>query len=493
MLLFEQPVDLEKNNEDDTNIKPFAISRHFLLKLLLCGIILIELLLYSKCPKPIDNGPRTIAHRSNTYFNGTHDFKTLTILISIDGFHPRLIDAKYTPFLYNLHNLRSPYDMNITTAPYMIPSFPTQTFPNHWSMVTGKYPIEHGIVSNIFWDNFTSSEFRPNNLDARIWSNTADPIWQLLQTESQGEYKVATHMWPGSEVVYEDHGDVPRERMPFYFAKFNQWEKLQDKLAQIFRYIDMPQLKDRPELVISYIPNVDSYGHSFGYDLRDKRLQKLIGEVDGFFHDLIEGLQKRNLLKISNVMIVSDHGMSNVNTNDGEHVVVWERVFPADAMTAFISHLYNEGPMMMVCLKNPRDKQWIRDLIEAQLEKAYGDEISRKFHVILKEDFDPSWKYFQYDNRKHRYDDRVGDIWILADEHYAIVKEMGDVPIGIMGTHGYNFNNCSDMASIFIGMGPMFNNEVVPPFENIEVYNMLIKASVLLGEEKTKKEKSLLQ
>ncbi len=148
---------------------------------------------------------------------------------------------------------------------------------------------------------------------------------------------------------------------------------------------------------------------------------------------------------------------------------------------------------MMVCLKNPRDKQWIRDLIEAQLEKAYGDEISRKFHVILKEDFDPSWKYFQYDNRKHRYDDRVGDIWILADEHYAIVKEMGDVPIGIMGTHGYNFNNCSDMASIFIGMGPMFNNEVVPPFENIEVYNMLIKASALLGEEKAKKEKSLLQ
>lgn len=166
MLLFEQPVDLEKNNEDDTNIKPFAISRHFLLKLLLCGIILIELLLYSKCPKPIDNGPRTIANRSNTYFNGTHDFKTLTILISIDGFHPRLIDAKYTPFLYNLHNLRSPYDMNITTAPYMIPSFPTQTFPNHWSMVTENiplstvlFPIYSGIISRVAnLDQITSTQ-----------------------------------------------------------------------------------------------------------------------------------------------------------------------------------------------------------------------------------------------------------------------------------------------------------------------------------------------
>lgn len=493
MLLLEQFIDLEKNNGSCTNIGAPVISRHRLFKLLLFSIILIGLLSYPKCSIANDTEPRTTVSRSNTYFNGTHDFKTLTILISIDGFHPKLIDVKHTPFLYNLHNLRAPYDMNITTAPYMIPSFPTQTFPNHWSMVTGKYPIEHGIVSNMFWDNSTSSEFRPNNLDPRIWSNVADPIWQLLQTKSQGEYKVATHMWPGSEVVYEEYGDVPRERMPFYYDKFNQREELQDKLAQIFRYVDMPQLKDRPELVLSYIPTVDSYGHNFGYDLRDKRLQKLISEVDGFFRGLIEGLQERNLLKISNVMIVSDHGMSNINTNDGEHVVVWERMFPGDAISAFISHLYNEGPMMMACLKNPRDKQWIRDLIEVQLEKVYGVEISRKFHVILKEDFEPSWKYFQYDGKKHTYDDRVGDIWILADEHYAIVKETSDVRVGIMGTHGYNFENCSDMASIFLGMGPMFSNEVIPPFENIEIYKMLIKASALLEEREGKKEKSLLQ
>ncbi|EHN02809.1 Npp2p [Saccharomyces cerevisiae x Saccharomyces kudriavzevii VIN7] len=477
MRLLEQRIDLEKNNQDDaivkTSVKPWGRLCIFLLG----AITVLSLFSHRRGSRSDDAGLETIVHRSNTYFNGTHEFKMLTILISVDGFHPRLIDAKHTPFLHDLHNLQSSYDINISTAPYMIPSFPTQTFPNHWSMVTGKYPIEHGIVSNVFWDNATGSEFRPNNLDPRIWNNVADPIWQLLQTKSQNEYKVATHMWPGSDITYEDYEEVPRERMPFYFDNFNQWEPLQEKLSHIFRYVDMPRLTDRPELIISYIPNVDWYGHNFGYDLRDERLQELVAEVDRFSHDLVEGLQRRNLLTISNVIIVSDHGMSNVDMDNEEHVVIWERMFPGDSMSIFVPHLYNEGPMMMAYLENPGDKLWIRDLINFRLREVYGDEISRKFRVILREDFESSWKYYQYDDKPHAYDGRVGDIWILADEHYAIVKERKDVRAGIMGTHGYNFGNCSDMASMFIGMGPMFSNEVVPPFENTEIYNMLIEAS----------------
>ena len=148
MLLLQHHIDLEKNNEGDARAKSYTVPRCQLLKFLLCIITVIWLLSsYSKCSRAYDVGRQKIMNRSNTYYNGTHDFKTLTILVSIDGFHPRLINAKHTPFLHNLHNLQSSYDMNITTTPYMIPSFPTQTFPNHWSMVTGKHPIEHGIVS----------------------------------------------------------------------------------------------------------------------------------------------------------------------------------------------------------------------------------------------------------------------------------------------------------------------------------------------------------
>ncbi|KOG99928.1 nucleotide diphosphatase/phosphodiesterase NPP2 [Saccharomyces eubayanus] len=477
MLLLEQGRrDLEKNDQNGVKARA-PTTWSWLWKSVLCGMTVVMLLSCDKRSARYDAGPREIVHRSSTYFNGTHEFKTLTILISIDGFLPRLIDEKCTPFLYSLHNLQSPYDINISTAPHMIPSFPTQTFPNHWSMVTGKYPIEHGIISNVFWDDATNSEFQPNNLDPRIWSNAADPIWQLLQTQSQNEYKVATHMWPGSDVTYNDCEEMPRERMPFYFDKFNQWEPLDEKLSQIFRYVDMPQLKDRPELILSYVPNIDWYGHNFGYDLRDKRLQDLIGEVDGFCHELIEGLQKRNLLALSNVMFVSDHGMSNVDMNNVENIVVWEKMFPDGAMSKYVSHLYNEGPMMMVYLEDPRDRRWMRDLIEFTLRKVYGEEISSKFHVILREDFEPDWKYFRYDDKPHAYDDRVGDIWVLADAHCAILKETGDVRAGVMGTHGYNFANCSDMASMFIGMGPMFNNGVIPPFENTEIYKLLIEAS----------------
>ncbi|CAI4059749.1 hypothetical protein N7582_001445 [Saccharomyces uvarum] len=476
MLPLEQGIDLEKNDRNHGSASALTAWLQWR-KIVLYGMIAIILLSCGKRSTRYDAGPREIVNRSNTYFNGTHEFKTLTILISIDGFPPRLIDENYTSFLYSLRNLQSSYDINITTAQYMIPSFPTQTFPNHWSMVTGKYPIEHGIISNIFWDNATKSEFQPNNLDPRIWSNAADPIWQLLQTQSQNEYKVATHMWPGSDVVYNDCEEMPRERMPFYFDKFNQWEPLDEKLSQIFQYVDMPRLTDRPELILSYIPNVDWYGHNFGYDLRDRRLQEVIGEVDGFCHELIEGLQRRNLLALSNVMFVSDHGMSNVDMNNAGNVVIWERLFPGDAMSKFVAHIYNEGPMMMIYLEDPRDKRWIRDLIQLKLRQVYGDEISSKFHVILREDFEPDWKYFRYDDKPHTYDGRVGDIWVLADAHYAILKETGDVRAGVMGTHGYNFANCSDMASMFIGMGPMFSKGVIPPFENTEIYKLLIEAS----------------
>ena len=64
----------------------------------------------------------------------------VTILIAIDGFHPSYLDRGLTPTLSRLA-------ADGVTAP-MRPSFPSKTFPNHWTLVTGLVPDHHGIFAN---------------------------------------------------------------------------------------------------------------------------------------------------------------------------------------------------------------------------------------------------------------------------------------------------------------------------------------------------------
>ena len=146
-----QPIDTSFEDENEfalgtglSSKVPWKLILRVLFGILVFTVFLILVINITKSDRPI----KVLSHFGNPdfdpyvkYFNGTHEFFPLTIVISLDGFHPSLISKRNTPFLHGLYTLDYDAGMNITSTPFMIPSFPTETFPNHWTLVTGQYPI----------------------------------------------------------------------------------------------------------------------------------------------------------------------------------------------------------------------------------------------------------------------------------------------------------------------------------------------------------------
>lgn len=408
------------------------------------------------------------------YSNGTTDFFPLTVMVSLDGFHPSLISKRFTPFLYELYTLA--YAGNVTTTPFMIPSFPSQTFPNHWSLVTGQYPRDHSIVSNVFWDADLKEEFHPGLMDPLIWANTSRPIWQVLQSAFKHDssadfpFKVATHMWPGSDVNFTHLPQVPVERMPHYIDPFDGGEKLENKLGQVLRYVDIESIEDRPQLILSYVPQVDAFGHKHGYPINDPESKffddftEVLSDVDTFLEGLFNGLTERNVMNFTNVVIVSDHGMSSIEFP--KHVLIWEDLLSKELIKEHVEHAYGEGPMMAITTKDSSDVNEIYQELKKSL--AAKGELGSKYKVYLNGNFPEHFNFNSLSNR------RIAPIWIIPEPGYAVMdkKFAKKQKNGLIGNHGYD-NHEADMRSLFIGVGPFFDKGYVQPFENVEIFDML--------------------
>lgn len=432
----------------------------------------------NKATHTLNNGLETSFDPYIKYFNGSHEFYPLTIMVSLDGFHPSLISKRFTPFMNDLYTLSYDGNENITSTPYMIPSFPSQTFPNHWSLVTGKYPKDHGIVSNVFWDSAVGEEFHPGLLDPLVWTNVSEPIWQVLQTAFENNkmddpFKVATHMWPGSDVNFTNVPNVPRKRMPYYSDKFDAKEPLDKKVESVLRYVDMESIDDRPQLILSYVPQVDAFGHKHGYPMNEQQenfeqFTKTLSEVDFFLKTLIESLENRNVLEFTNIVIVSDHGMSNIEFP--ENVLIWENLLDEDVRKKHIIHAYGEGPLMAITTKDKNEINEIYQKLKTSL--ANQGELGSNFDIYLNGNFPETFNFNKMDNS------RIAPIWIIPKPGYAIVDKSfykHNAKKGksrMIGNHGYD-NHALEMRSLFIGMGPFFEKGYVEPFENVEIFDMI--------------------
>ena len=64
-------------------------------------------------------------------------------------------------------------------AERMIPAFPSKTFPNHYTPVTGLRPSITGIVANSMWDDVIGRKFTISDTavthDPRWWGG--EPLW----------------------------------------------------------------------------------------------------------------------------------------------------------------------------------------------------------------------------------------------------------------------------------------------------------------------------
>ena len=399
--------------------------------------------------------PQTAKMRSN----GTHLFAPTTLLVSLDGFRADFLQRNITPAL-------SSFIRQGVSPKYMLPSFPSLTFPNHFTLVTGFNPESHGIVGNTFFDPAVGLEFHygyPERSMQPGWWN-AEPIW--LTAELAG-LRTAIHMWPGSEAHI---GSLE----PTYIDKFKQHEKLSTKVETILGWLDLPgpadesfdEQRPRPQFIAAYVPNVDADGHKFGPN--STQIRSTIRSADTMLASIFQGVEERNLTDIVNIVVVSDHGMATTST---KRLIQYEDLVDP----ALIEHI-DGWPLYGL---RPKDNSTanVQKLYEELVAKSKKDEYHHAFDVYLRDENMPPRYHFSNNAR-------IAPLWIVPQAGWAIVqKHEFDVVQGAKnndvyhprGLHGYDFEHPL-MRAIFAARGPAFphpQGAEVRPFRNIEVYNML--------------------
>lgn len=319
-------------------------------------------------------------------------------------------------------------------------------------MVTGLYPESHGVVGNTFWDPDLQEEFYytdpARSMQAKWWCS--EPLW--VTAELQG-IRTAVHMWPGSEAHISSVE-------PSFVDKYNGKESLENKVNRVLSFVDQPE-ETRPQLIMAYVPVVDSDGHRYGPNSTE--IRQTISNVDDMLRSIFLGLAQRNLTDIVNVVIVSDHGMATtdtsrliqleelINTNEIEHIDGWPLYGLRPKDTTDLNQVYTD--LKVKAASYPSLEIYLRDL-----------DMPTRYHFSA--------------------NPRIAPLWIIPKAGWAIVtKDEFDVEKarkeGLVyhprGLHGYDHEHPL-MRAIFVARGPAFPHEPgsrVEVFQNTEVYNVV--------------------
>ncbi|CAH2354998.1 ectonucleotide pyrophosphatase/phosphodiesterase 1 [[Candida] railenensis] len=405
-------------------------------------------------------------HRTHTInkvvlSNTTHDFHKTTILVSLDGFHPHYINSKLTPTLHNM--LLHDYG-----APYMIPSFPSSTFPNHWTLVTGLHPSEHGIVGNTFYDpvldkQFVNTDKTRGALDPEFWQG-GEPLWETAYKQGVNS---AIHMWPGSEVP-----GIGFENGPEFVDAYNGSELLSAKVERVMTWLDIEKIEERPELILSYVPTIDTFGHKYG--ISGPELEKALTYVDDFIDLLLLELKKRNLQDIANVIVVSDHGMAPTSN---------DRLLYLDDLIDLNNEIEHIDGWPLFGLRPKETGSKAEEAIIEEFNKNIPDDLKDHFQIYKVDELPEEWQ-FGGALEDHKFNYRLAPIWVIPHVGYAVTthKQMKDNNYDYKpkGVHGYN-NTELLMRAVFLGRGPYFDTKLensanmkrILPFQNTEVYNLI--------------------
>ena len=356
--------------------------------------------------------------------------KPTILLIALDGFRWDYRSLADTP---NLDRLVA----TGVTAEGLIPVFPTKTFPNSYSIVTGLYPANHGVIANTMFDPAIGDTFSLGNRDAVTdgrWYG-GEPLW--VTAEKQGQF-TAPIFWPGSEA--EINGVRPS-----YWLEFDHWMSPAEKVREVLAQLDLP-VERRPTFISMYFPEVDDEGH-WG---NDSSIAASISGVDSALGLLFQGLMERAIREEVNMIVVSDHGMAGLDTS--------RVIFVDDYVELDAAGVIDWSPVL--ALRPPQEnEEWVYSALKnahPQLQVYRRSELPARLHY--------SSHY------------RIPPIIGIADEGWSVTShEWYDAnPARFSGdNHGYD-NRLASMRGIFIGQGPAFKNGLqVPPFQSIHLYALM--------------------
>jgi predicted AlkP superfamily pyrophosphatase or phosphodiesterase len=385
-----------------------------------------------------DTSQKIVAGRKNST---EQEKKPYVILISADGFRYDYAEK------YNATHLLELADEGVK-APYMIPSFPSVTFPNHYTLVTGLYPSHSGLVDNSFYDRtrkeFYSSGNKAKVADASWYGGT--PLWVLAE---QQHMLSASFYWVASEAPIKD-------TRPTYYYVYNEKISIHKRIEEVVNWLKLPA-ESRPHLITFYLPQVDHAGHVYGPDAPET--EKEVHFVDSAVYELTKAVKSTGIN--ANFIFVSDHGMTKI---DKEHAIAKPAAIDT---TKFI--VSGDGIMVQLFAKEPK---YIRDTYNQLKSEAKG------YQVYLSTEMPSKLHYSKADDLHNR----IGDIILIPD--WPKVFNLNGRKLNT-GTHGFDPTTVKEMLATFYAWGPAFKyHKVVSPFKNVNIYPLV---TTILGLTYTEK------
>jgi predicted AlkP superfamily pyrophosphatase or phosphodiesterase len=359
----------------------------------------------------------------------------ILVLVSLDGWRWDYLDRANAPHLKALaaRGVRSQG---------LRPAFPSKTFPNHYTIVTGLYPSSHGIVSNNIWDDTIGQRFTMSAetaKDPRWWGG--EPLW--VTAIRQGR-RASSMFWPGSEVAF---GGI----RPTDWTPYDDDYPYGDRVKQVLGWLARPEA-ERPSFVTLYFSAVDSAGHDYGPD--DARTIAIAEGLDAHMGSLIDGIDALGLTDRTTIMAVSDHGMSALAPE--------RRIFIDDYIDVQTINIVDWSPVLQISPKTGTTDDVYRAL--------RGRHPS--LDVYTREDL-PRALHFSGHPRITPIVALAADGWaITTRERFAQSQKDGRV---MKGDHGYD-GRLKSMHGLFIAAGPRLRRGVVvPPFDNVHLYELMCR------------------
>ena len=368
----------------------------------------------------------------------------IVLLISLDGFRHDYV-ARFQP-----PNL-SRFIAEGSAAKGLIPSFPSKTFPNHYTIATGMLPEHHGLVDNAFYEPTKDQVYTMGNRDIvqdGYWYG-GTPIWVLAE---QNGIKAASYFFVGTEAPVQGV-------RPSYYYDYDGGVPNLTRIAKVFDWLQLPEA-ERPRLITLYFSDMDDTGHRYGPN-NDEELKKTLFRLDHELGALFEGLKSFDLP--IHVVLVSDHGMMEVKQ---ENLILLE-----DLTEGIEGRVVNNGALAHLHLENPKEKEQVIQVL-----------LSRNPNITI-DDLSTTQNYSDLT----AFTQRKGDLLILPKEGYYLTDVRGKIryqnntarfKTAVFGEHGFS-PSYQDMWGIFYANGPQIQKGLtLAPFQNIHIYPLLCR---LLG------------
>ncbi|KAF3706981.1 Ectonucleotide pyrophosphatase/phosphodiesterase family member 3 [Channa argus] len=366
-------------------------------------------------------------------------FKQPLLLVSLDG-----LRAEYLQTWSSLIPVLDKLKKCGTSAPYMQAAFPSKTFPNHYTIVTGLYPESNGLIDNTMYDPVFDTTFSLSNAekDNPNWY-LGQPIWHTAKYQG---LKSGTFFWPGSDVKING-------TFPDIYRLYDGKVPFEERVFTVLNWLQMPS-NERPDFYTLYLEEPDKSGHKFG-PVSGGLIASIQG-VDKIMGQLMNGLKQIGLHQCVNIIVVADHGMEETSCDRKQ--VLEELV--GDVGNYFVT----EGPLGRIRSKNKDAACELMHYI-AIFTLFSCKKPDQKIKPYLKADLP---KRLHFANSR-----RIEDVSVLVEPKWLLERKRGSLTFCSGGNHGYD-NDAESMHAMFVSYGPKFQNQrQIEPFSNIELYNLM--------------------